>query len=47
MIIKIIVLTAFALMIVIIGIMGMRKTRSFADFFIGGGNIGPWMTAFT
>ncbi len=47
MIIKIIVLSAFTLMIVIVGIMGMRKTRSFSDVFIGGGNIGPWMTAFT
>ncbi len=47
MAIKIIVLSAFTLMIVIIGIMGMRRTRSFSDFFIGGGNIGPWMTAFT
>jgi len=27
--------------------MGLRKTRSFSDFFLGGGNIGPWMTAFT
>ena len=25
----------------------MRGTRSFNDFFLGGGGIGPWMTAFT
>lgn len=47
MFLKIAVITAFALMIVIIGFLGMRKTRSFSDFFLGGGNIGPWMTAFT
>ncbi|MFH2036503.1 MAG: sodium:solute symporter, partial [Candidatus Zixiibacteriota bacterium] len=44
---KIIVISAFALMTIIIGIIGLRKTRSFSDFFLGGGNIGPWMTAFT
>jgi len=47
MFLKISVIAAFALMIIVIGIMGMRKTRSFSDFFLGGGNIGPWMTAFT
>jgi len=41
------ILIAYALMIIIIGVMAMRKTRSFSDFFLGGGNIGPWMTAFT
>ncbi len=47
MFLKVGVIAAFALMIIIIGIKGMRKTRSFSDFFLGGGNIGPWMTAFT
>lgn len=47
MFLKIIVIGAFALMVVVIGILGLRKTRSFSDFFLGGGNIGPWMTAFT
>lgn len=47
MIIKISVIAAFMLMIIILGITGMRKTRSFADFFLGGGTIGPWLTAFT
>jgi solute:Na+ symporter, SSS family len=47
MFLKISVIAAFALMIIVIGILGMRKTRSFSDFFLGGGNIGPWMTAFT
>lgn len=47
MIIKILVISAFALMIIYVGIAGLRKTKSFSDFFLGGRNIGPWMTAFT
>ena len=47
MILKIAIISAYALMIVIIGILGLRKTRSFVDFFLGGRTIGPWMTAFT
>lgn len=47
MTIKIIVLAAYALMIIIVGIVGLRKTRSFSDFFLGGGNVGAWMTAFS
>ncbi len=34
-------------MIIVIGIVGLRKTKSFSDFFLGGGNVGPWMTAFS
>jgi len=34
-------------MIIIVGIVGLRRTKSFSDFFLGGGKIGPWMTAFT
>lgn len=37
----------YALLIVVIGIIGLRKTKSFSDFFLGGGKIGPWMTAFS
>ncbi len=44
---KIIILSLYALMIIIIGIIGLRKTRSFSDFFLGGGKVGPWMTAFS
>jgi len=47
MIIKIIVLSLYAIMILAVGIFGLRRTRSFSDFFLGGGNIGPWMTAFS
>src|SRR5210317_2184725 len=45
--IKIIVLSLYALMIIIVGYLGMRKTKSFSDFFLGGGNVGAWMTAFS
>jgi len=44
---KICVVSIYALLIIVMGLIGMRKTRSFSDFFLGGGNIGPWMTAFT
>lgn len=47
MLIKLIIICAFALMVIVIGIMGMRRTRSFSDYFLGGGTIGPYMTAFT
>lgn len=45
MLTKYIVIGLYALMIVIIGIIGLRKTSSFKDFFLGGGNVGPWMSA--
>ncbi len=47
MLLKIAVLSAYVLMIVIIGILRSKKTTSFNEFFLGGGNVGPWMTAFT
>jgi len=47
MAIKIIVVALYALMIIVVGLISMRKTKSFNDFFLGGGNIGPWMTAFS
>ena len=47
MYLKIIVLSLYALTIIAIGITGFRKTRSFSDFFLGGGQVGAWMTAFT
>lgn len=47
MAVKIIVLSLYAAMIVTIGVIGLRKTRSFSDFFLGGGNVGPWMSAFS
>jgi len=46
-VVKAIVIAAFAAMVVIIGILGLRRARSFSDYFLGGGKVGPWMTAFT
>ena len=47
MFIKIAVISAYVLMIVVIGVLRGKKTTSFKEFFLGGGNVGPWMTAFT
>lgn len=47
MLLKALVIAAYAVMIIAVGVAGMRKTRSFHDFFLGGGKVGPWMTAFT
>ena len=34
-------------MVVTVGIIGLMRTRSSKDFLLGGGNIGPWMSAFS
>lgn len=47
MLIKVSIVSVYAFAILIIGILGMTRTRSFSDFFLGGGRIGAWMTAFT
>ncbi len=47
MILKTVIVSIYALAIIGIGIAGLRRTRSFNDFFLGGGDVGPWMTAFT
>ena len=47
MLVKAVVLGLYALMIIIIGIRGFRGTKTFNDFFLGGGNVGPWMSAFS
>jgi solute:Na+ symporter, SSS family len=44
---KIIVVTLYAILVVVIGIFGMRRTKSFKDFFLAGGNVGPWLSAFS
>ena len=44
---KLIVLGLYALVIILVGIAGMRRTRSFSDFFLGGGKVGPWFSAFS
>ncbi|MBM3435995.1 MAG: sodium:solute symporter family protein, partial [Bacteroidetes bacterium] len=47
MVIKVILISLYALMTLVIGYIGMRRTRNFKDFFHGGGNVGPWMSAFS
>jgi SSS family solute:Na+ symporter len=47
MIVRYIAVIGYAALIVWIGLAGLRKTRSFKDFMLGGGRIGPWMTAFS
>ncbi len=47
MIIRIVVLALYALMIIWVGIRGLKSTKTFNDFYLGGGNVGPWMTAFS
>jgi solute:Na+ symporter, SSS family len=47
MFLKTLLIALYALMIITVGYLGMRKTKSFSDFFLGGGNIGPWMSAFS
>ncbi|MFO7997505.1 MAG: sodium:solute symporter family protein [Bacteroidales bacterium] len=47
MLIKILVLSLYAVMIVFVGIRGFRGTKSFNDFYLGGGKVGPWMSAFS
>jgi len=44
---RILVIAAYALMILGIGVVGLRRTRTFSDYFLGGGKISGWMTAFT
>jgi solute:Na+ symporter, SSS family len=40
-------LAGYALLIIVIGIIGSRKTKSLTDFMLGGRNVGPWMSAFS
>lgn len=37
----------YTLLIVVIGLLGHRRTRNFNDYLLGGGKVGPWMTAFS
>lgn len=37
----------YTVFIVVIGLLGHRRTKNFNDFLLGGGKVGPWMTAFS
>ncbi|WP_432798575.1 sodium:solute symporter family protein [Poriferisphaera sp. WC338] len=41
----IILFSAFILLLIIIGLWGMRKTTNLNDFILGGRDIGPWFSA--
>ncbi|MDA3812895.1 MAG: sodium:solute symporter [Candidatus Cloacimonetes bacterium] len=47
MIARYIAVFLYAAMVIFIGVKGSRKTKSFEDFALGGGKVGPWMTAFS
>ncbi len=47
MFVKLVVIAAYGAMIIVVGLFGFKKTKSFSDFFLGGGNVGAWMTAFS
>jgi len=47
MLVKIIVIGAYAVMTLTIGYLGLKKARTFTDYFLGGRSVGPWMSAFT
>lgn len=42
----VVLLVAFLVMLVGIGVWGMKKTSTVQDFFLGGRSIGPWVSAF-
>ncbi|MGL1930164.1 MAG: sodium/solute symporter [Desulfotalea sp.] len=44
---KVAAILIYSLVIISIGIIGFRKTKSSKDFLLGGGNVGPFMTAFS
>lgn len=47
MIAKIVVIAAYAALTLGIGYLGLKKSRTFTDFFLGGRSVGPLMSAFT
>jgi solute:Na+ symporter, SSS family len=47
MLVKILVISAYAVMTLVFGWLGLRKARTFTDYFLGGRTVGPWMSAFT
>ena len=40
------IITAYVIVMLVIGYWAMKKTKSVGDFFLGGRSIGPWMSAF-
>ena len=47
MLVKILIIGAYGVLTLLIGWLGLRKARTFTDYFLGGRTVGPWMSAFT
>lgn len=47
MVVKWVIILVYCAMIIAIGVIGLRRTRTFGDFFLAGGKVGPWLTAFS
>jgi solute:Na+ symporter, SSS family len=47
MLVKILVIAGYAALTLGIGYLGLRKAKTFTDFFLGGRTVGPVMSAFT
>jgi SSS family solute:Na+ symporter/sodium/proline symporter len=45
MIANYVAIALYTAVIIAIGIRGLRRTKTFDDFLLGGGKVGPWMTA--
>jgi solute:Na+ symporter, SSS family len=45
-IVQITIIVVYVLIMIGVGYWSMRRTRSVGDFFLGGRNLGPWMSAF-
>lgn len=45
--VKWIIILLYCAVIIAIGVIGLRRTRTFGDFFLGGSKIGPWLSAFS
>ena len=43
---SLVLLLVFLVVMVVVGVWGMRKTSTLNDFFLGGRSCGPWMSAF-
>ena len=43
---SLILLLVFLVLMVAVGVWGMKKTSTLNDFFLGGRSVGPWMSAF-
>ncbi|MDK2986345.1 MAG: solute:Na+ symporter, family [Clostridia bacterium] len=43
---KFMVVLVYVVMVLLVGYQSMRKTKTVSDYFLGGRNVGPWVSAF-